>query len=68
VRGDTIDFPVYEELAVRIEMLGDEVERLMTLHPLTGEVVTEDKSLYVSAMPSPRTLTAGRLLPRVLGT
>jgi excinuclease ABC subunit B len=48
VRGDTIEiFPVYEELAVRIEMFGDEIERLMTLHPLTGEVVTEDESLYV---------------------
>jgi excinuclease ABC subunit B len=48
VRGDTIEiFPVYEELAVRIEMFGDEVERLMTLHPLTGEVITEDQSLYV---------------------
>ena len=40
VRGDTIEIiPVYEELAVRIEMFGDEIERLMTLHPLTGEVV-----------------------------
>ena len=39
VRGDTIEiFPVYEEHAVRIEMFGDEIERLMTLHPLTGEV------------------------------
>ncbi len=48
VRGDTIEiFPVYEEHAVRIEMFGDEIERLMTLHPLTGEVVTEDKELYV---------------------
>jgi excinuclease ABC subunit B len=48
VRGDTIEiFPVYEQLAVRIEMFGDEIERLMTLHPLTGEVVTEDKELYV---------------------
>src|SRR6187401_1809842 len=48
VRGDTIEiFPVYEEHAVRIEMFGDEIERLMTLHPLTGEVVTEDESLYV---------------------
>jgi excinuclease ABC subunit B len=48
VRGDTIEiFPVYEMLAVRIEMFGDEIERLMTLHPLTGEVVTEDESLYV---------------------
>jgi excinuclease ABC subunit B len=48
VRGDTIEiFPVYEQLAVRIEMFGDEIERLMTLHPLTGEVVTEDEDLYV---------------------
>ena len=48
VRGDTIEIiPVYEELAVRIEMFGDEIERLMTLHPLTGEVVTEDEELHV---------------------
>ncbi|MBV9796307.1 MAG: excinuclease ABC subunit UvrB [Actinobacteria bacterium] len=48
VRGDTIEIiPQYEELAVRIEMFGDEIERLMTLHPLTGEVVSEDEELYV---------------------
>jgi excinuclease ABC subunit B len=48
VRGDTIEvIPVYEEHAVRIEMFGDEVERLMTLHPLTGEVLTTDDELYV---------------------
>jgi excinuclease ABC subunit B len=48
VRGDTIEIiPMYEELAVRIEMFGDEVERLMTLHPLTGEVVSEDTELYI---------------------
>src|ERR1700684_2009306 len=48
VRGDTIEIiPVYEELAVRIEMFGDEIERLMTLHPLTGEVISEDTELYV---------------------
>src|SRR5450432_1617053 len=48
VRGDTIEvIPVYEELAVRVEMFGDEVERLMTLHPLTGEVVTQDEELYI---------------------
>lgn len=48
VRGDTIEiFPVYEELAVRIEMFGDEVEALSTLHPLTGEVLSEDQELYV---------------------
>ncbi len=48
VRGDTLEvFPMYEELAVRIEFFGDEVERLSTLHPLTGEVVTEDKEVYL---------------------
>src|SRR5580700_9684354 len=48
VRGDTIEvIPVYEEFAVRIEMFGDEVERLMTLHPLTGEVLSEDDELYI---------------------
>src|SRR5437764_11394185 len=48
VRGDTIEIiPVYEELAVRIEMFGDEIERLMTLHPLTGEVISEDDELSV---------------------
>ena len=46
VRGDTIEIiPMYEELAVRIEMFGDEIERLMTLHPLTGEVISEDTEL-----------------------
>ncbi|HEV2376332.1 MAG TPA: excinuclease ABC subunit UvrB [Streptosporangiaceae bacterium] len=48
VRGDTIEIiPVYEQLALRIEMFGDEIERLMTLHPLTGEVISEDQELYV---------------------
>ncbi|WP_409329289.1 excinuclease ABC subunit UvrB [Trujillonella humicola] len=48
VRGDTVEvFPVYEELAVRIEMFGDEVERLYYLHPLTGEVVREVDELFV---------------------
>lgn len=48
VRGDTVEvFPVYEEHPVRIEMFGDEIERLMTLHPLTGEILTEDEEIYV---------------------
>jgi excinuclease ABC subunit B len=48
VRGDTVEiFPVYEQLAVRIEMFGDEIEALYTLHPLTGEVITEDEQVYV---------------------
>ncbi|WP_416984050.1 excinuclease ABC subunit UvrB [Streptomyces sp. T028] len=48
VRGDTVEiFPVYEELAVRIEMFGDEIEALSTLHPLTGEIISDDEQLYV---------------------
>ncbi|WP_017604444.1 excinuclease ABC subunit UvrB [Nocardiopsis alkaliphila] len=48
VRGDTIEIiPVYEELAIRIEMFGDEIERLMTLHPLTGEVLGESQEMFI---------------------
>ena len=48
VRGDTIEvFPVYEEHPIRIEMFGDEIERIMTLHPLTGEIITEDSEQYI---------------------
>ena len=40
MRGDTVEIiPVYEEYALRIEMFGDEIESLSTLHPLTGEVL-----------------------------
>ncbi len=48
VRGDTIEvFPMYEEHAVRVEFFGDEIEALSTLHPLTGEVLSNDTEVYV---------------------
>ncbi len=48
VRGDTIEIiPVYEELALRIEMFGDEIESLKTLHPLTSETISEVETLSV---------------------
>src|SRR4051794_25513801 len=48
VRGDTVEiFPVYEQHAVRIEMFGDEIERVMLLHPLTGEVVEDKQEVFV---------------------
>jgi excinuclease ABC subunit B len=48
VRGDTIEIiPVYEELALRIEMFGDEIESLKTLHPLTGETIAEQETVSV---------------------
>jgi excinuclease ABC subunit B len=48
VRGDTVEiYPVYQELAVRVEMFGDEIERISVLHPLTGEIVREDEAALV---------------------
>ncbi len=48
VRGDTVEIiPVYEELAVRIEFFGDEIDSLYTLNPITGEVVREEQEMYV---------------------
>jgi excinuclease ABC subunit B len=42
VRGDTIEvFPAYEEKAIRIELFGDEVDRIIMLDPLTGEITGE---------------------------
>lgn len=48
VRGDTVEvFPVYEEYAVRIEMFGDQIDRILTLHPLTGEIISDDEELLI---------------------
>ena len=47
-RGDTVEIiPMYEELALRIEFFGDEIDKLYTLHPLTGEIVAEEQEMYV---------------------
>ncbi|MCV7718212.1 excinuclease ABC subunit UvrB [Micrococcus luteus] len=48
VRGDTVEIiPMYEELAVRVEFFGDEIESIQTLHPLTGQVVREEEEMYI---------------------
>ncbi len=48
VRGDTVEIiPMYEELAVRIEFFGDEIETIQTLHPLTGDVVRDEEEMYI---------------------
>ncbi|TDC47178.1 excinuclease ABC subunit UvrB [Jiangella ureilytica] len=49
VRGDTLEIiPMYDELALRVEFFGDEIERIMTMHPLTGEVMREERETYVA--------------------
>jgi len=48
VRGDTIEIiPVYEELAIRIEMFGDEIETLSYLHPITGDTLSSEETISV---------------------
>jgi excinuclease ABC subunit B len=48
VRGDTLEiFPKYEEMAVRVEFFGDEIERISTLHPVTGEILSEDEEANI---------------------
>jgi excinuclease ABC subunit B len=48
VRGDTVEIiPMYEEFALRIEMFGDEIEKMMTLHPLTGEIIRDEQEMYI---------------------
>src|SRR6185436_1294342 len=48
VRGDTLEIiPAYEELAIRIEFFGDEIERLAYLHPLTGDEVKAVEALMI---------------------
>jgi len=48
VRGDTVEIiPMYEELAIRIEFFGDEIESLATLHPVTGDVIASADQVFV---------------------
>ncbi len=48
VRGDVVEIiPMYDELAVRVEFFGDEVESISYLHPLTGEVISTEDSIAI---------------------
>jgi len=67
VRGDVIEVhPSYEENAVRIELFGDEVERILELNPLTGEIL-EDKSA-IAIWPAKHWVTTDERLDRALKT
>ncbi|MBT2499928.1 excinuclease ABC subunit UvrB [Agromyces sp. ISL-38] len=67
VRGDTIEIiPIYEELAIRIEMFGDEIEALYSLHPLTGEVVA--KLDAVPVFPGSHYVASTDVMQRAIGT
>ncbi|EFK54052.1 excinuclease ABC subunit UvrB [Corynebacterium genitalium ATCC 33030] len=48
VKGDTVDIiPAYEEVAVRVEFFGDEVDSLYYIHPLTGDVLQQREELRI---------------------
>ena len=48
VKGDTVDvIPAYEELAVRVEFFGDEIDSLFYIHPLTGDVIREVEEIRI---------------------
>ena len=67
VRGDTIEIiPMYEELAVRIEMFGDEIEALYSLHPLTGDVV--EKLSMVSVFPASHYVASEEIMKKAIVT
>ncbi|MDP9792062.1 excinuclease ABC subunit B [Catenuloplanes nepalensis] len=66
VRGDTLEIiPAYEELALRIELFGDEVEKISYLHPLTGDVVREVPSALI--FPASHYATGQERMERAIG-
>ncbi|RRR27458.1 excinuclease ABC subunit UvrB [Schaalia georgiae] len=67
VRGDTIEIiPVYEELAIRIEMFGDEIDSLAVLHPLTGDVIDDVDHTYL--FPASHYVAGQERMKRAIGT
>ncbi|PWJ50634.1 Excinuclease ABC subunit B [Quadrisphaera granulorum] len=67
VRGDTIEIiPVYEEHAIRIEMFGDEIEKLYLLHPLTGEVLRDESTMHL--FPATHYVAGPERMERAIGT
>ncbi len=68
VRGDTVEiFPAYEEQAVRIELWGDEVERITRFDPLTGELITqlERTAVYPASHYVTKRATVDQMVPAI---
>ncbi|GAA1486061.1 excinuclease ABC subunit UvrB [Brachybacterium fresconis] len=67
VRGDTVEIiPMYEELAIRVEFFGDEIDALYTLHPMTGEVIREEDHIHI--FPASHYVAGPERLTRAIGT
>lgn len=67
VRGDTVEIiPMYEELAIRIEFFGDEIEALYSLHPITGDVISQLDS--VAVFPGSHYVATNEVMQRAMRT
>jgi len=67
VRGDTVEIiPVYEELAIRIEFFGDEIEAIQTLHPLTGDVLRSERDTFI--FPATHYVAGPERMERAIGS
>ncbi len=67
VRGDTLEvYPAYEETVARVEFFGDEVERILMMNPVTGEVIEEHKELFI--FPASHFVTPQDRMQRAIGT
>ena len=67
VRGDTVEIiPVYEELALRIEFFGDEIEAIQTLQPLTGDVIRSEQEMYI--FPAKHYVAGPERMERAIGS
>ncbi|MDP9805496.1 excinuclease ABC subunit B [Trueperella bonasi] len=67
VRGDTVEIiPVYEELAVRIEFFGDEIDAISLLHPLTGNVIRESDHAHI--FPASHYVAGPERMERAMGS
>ncbi len=66
IRGDTLEIqPAYEDLALRIEFFGDDVERIVEIDPLTGEILAELDSIDI--YPAKHFVTSAEKLQRAIG-
>ncbi|WP_149204471.1 excinuclease ABC subunit UvrB [Actinotalea subterranea] len=67
VRGDTVEIiPVYEELAIRIEFFGDEIEAIHLLHPLTGDVIRSEPEVHL--FPATHYVAGPERMERAIGS
>jgi len=66
VRGDTLEvYPAYEEIAVRVEFFGDDIERISDVDPLTGEILTERPDIVI--YPARHFITNSEKLGKAIG-